>query len=407
MTHNKTKLLFRGIHEVCRKRIDGGVSHVGYFDNAEDVFKAVERDAGYEAIWVSLNPLPRLPDGFTINILQPSPTRSTKESYTRRTALLIDCDPVRTNGQKKSNSTDSEKAASLAQAGAIRNFLSDQLQWPKPILVDSGNGTQARYAIDLPADQASEDLIRNLLAGLAAKFDNEQSHVDCGVFEANRVAKLPGTWARKAPESNGRPWRQSCILEVPERQIELPARAGQPRETIKELALEPVAALADSERSLPPARSTEVIDGVEMSQNDLSNMNGCGASSRSSMYRSWPSARVGSASLWTSSVLGNRSTAARLESLPHPCGMSGGTATVFDVCTANAPKERRGWFDFREAVDPEGAAKSDLTKAAGRCNALLDRPLLPGSVPGVPQSRAYLRRRPYACHFRRVSVGLG
>jgi hypothetical protein len=142
MTHNLTKLLFRGIHEVCRKRIDGGVSHVGYFDNAADVFKAVERDAGYEAIWLSLNPLPTLPDGFTINILQPSPNRSTKESYTRRTALLIDCDPIRTNSQKRSNSTDNEKAASLAQGKAIRNFLSDQLQWPKPILVDSGNGSK-------------------------------------------------------------------------------------------------------------------------------------------------------------------------------------------------------------------------------------------------------------------------
>ena len=65
MTHAATKLFFRGIHEVCRKRIGGGVSHVGYFDNAEDVFKAVEHDNGYEAIWLSLNPIPAVPDGFT------------------------------------------------------------------------------------------------------------------------------------------------------------------------------------------------------------------------------------------------------------------------------------------------------------------------------------------------------
>ena len=77
--HQITKLLFRGIHEVCRKRIGGGVSHVGYFDNAEDVLKAVERDNGYEAIWLSLNPLSGLPEGFTINVLRPSPNRSTKE----------------------------------------------------------------------------------------------------------------------------------------------------------------------------------------------------------------------------------------------------------------------------------------------------------------------------------------
>src|ERR1039458_3996103 len=161
MTYNVTKLLFRGVHEVCRKRIDGGVSHVGYFDSAAAALDVVKTDVGYEAIWASLNPIPDVPQGFTINVLQPSPSRSTKEWYTRRTALFIDCDPVRTNGEKRSNSTESEKKASLVQAEAIRNFLCEQLQWPKPILVDSGNGTQLRYEIDLPADQATEDLVRN------------------------------------------------------------------------------------------------------------------------------------------------------------------------------------------------------------------------------------------------------
>ena len=268
MTPNMIKLLFRGVHEVCRKRIAGGVSHVGYFDNAEDVLKAVERDTGYEAIWMSLNPLPSFPDGFTINILQPSPTRSTKEWYIRRTTLLIDSDPVRTNDEKKSNATDLEKASARKQAVDIRKFLCGEMQWPQPIFCDSGNGFHQRYEIDLPNDQASEDLIHSLLAGLAAKFDNDQSHVDCGVFEANRVAKLPGTWARKAPESEGRPWRQSCILEAPESEIELPARSGQPRETIKELALEPVprSLIESAVSQLPvPEKSSS---GLGMSQND-------------------------------------------------------------------------------------------------------------------------------------------
>ena len=58
-----------------------------------------------------------------------------------------------------------------------------------------------RYSIDLPADQASEDLIRNLLAGLAAKFDNEQSHVDA---ESSRQTESPsfqelGRGRRRSP----------------------------------------------------------------------------------------------------------------------------------------------------------------------------------------------------------------
>ena len=164
MTHDATKLFFRGIHEVCRKRIDGGVSHVGYFDDAEEVFRVVEHDSGYEAIWVSLNPIPALPDGFVLNTLRPSPSRSTKDWYVRRTTLLIDSDPVRQTGEKKANATDQEKAAARKQAEEIQRFLCDELQWPKPILVDSGNGFHQRFEIDLPNDQASEDLIRDLLA---------------------------------------------------------------------------------------------------------------------------------------------------------------------------------------------------------------------------------------------------
>lgn len=113
--YSLTKLLFHGIHEVCRKRINGGVSHVGYFDNAEEVLRALERDTGYEAIWVSLNPVPKVPDGFELNTLQPSPNRCTKNFYTQRNAILIDCDPVRTNGQKKSNSTAEAHCSSTRQ----------------------------------------------------------------------------------------------------------------------------------------------------------------------------------------------------------------------------------------------------------------------------------------------------
>jgi D5 N terminal like len=360
MTPSVTKLLFRGIHEVCRKRIGGGVSHVGYFNDAEDALKAVERDAGYEAIWLSLNPLPSLPDGFTINVLQSSPTRSTKEWYIRRTTLLIDCDPVRTNGEKKSNSTDTEKAASVAQAQSIRNFLSDQLQWPLPVVVNSGNGVQLRYEIDLPADQASEDLIRNLLAGLAAKFDNEQSHVDAGNFEANRLAKLPGTWARKAPESEGRPWRQSSILEVPERDIELPARSGQQRETVKELALEPVprSLIESAVSQLPvPQKSSP---GVAMSQNDVDKYEWL----RNFLLR------------FNVPILAERTNGKRLL-LDVICpwesdhGSTTGESSTsvwyvreygygFSCKHSKCAEKKRTWFDFRKQVDPQCAAKSDL-----------------------------------------------
>ena len=153
---------------------------------------------------------------------------------------MVDCDPARGCGNATSNSTDTEKAAALAQLQEIRAFLCDELQWPQPVILDSGNGYQARFAVDLPADQGAEDLVRNLLNGLAARFDNDQSHVDTGVFEANRLGKLPGSWARKGPEEKDRPWRMSHVVEVPQREAELPASASRPREIVTEAHLEPV-----------------------------------------------------------------------------------------------------------------------------------------------------------------------
>src|SRR5262249_45163753 len=126
------------------KRIDGGISHVGYFDSAEAALEAVKNDRGYEAIWAGLNPLPSVPAGFELNLLQSSPNRSRKDWYRRRTALLIDCDPVRTNGQKRSNSTDDEQHASLAQAEEIRKFLCDWLRWPQPIVINQEFHNHAR-----------------------------------------------------------------------------------------------------------------------------------------------------------------------------------------------------------------------------------------------------------------------
>lgn len=84
------------------------------------------------------------------------------------------------------------------------------------MLCDSGNGYHLLFALELPNDQASEDLIRGVLLALAAKFDTPETHIDTGNFEANRLCKLPGTFARKAPSTPERPHRQSSVLECPE-----------------------------------------------------------------------------------------------------------------------------------------------------------------------------------------------
>ena len=217
----------------------------------------------------------------------------------------------------------------------------------------------------MPNDQASEDLIRNLLAGLAARFDTEDCHVDAGVYEANRVAKLPGSWARKAPESTSRPWRQSCLLEVPEREIELPARAGQPRETLKELALEPVplSLIQSAIAQLPVPQKAS--PGLGMSQNDLAKYEWL-RNFLTEFHVPILAERTNGKRLlldivcpWESehgSTTGESST-----SVWYVRGYGYGFRCMHSKCA----EEKRGWFDFRKEVDPDAGAESELPRLPG------------------------------------------
>jgi len=119
--------------------------------------------------------------------------------------LLIDCDPPR---QAKTNSTADEKQAAREEAERIREWLRSQ-GWPEPSLCDSGNGWHLLYRIELPNDEASKALIERFLGRLKQLFPM----VDAGNFDAPRLCKLYGSWARKGEHSEERPWRRSSIVE--------------------------------------------------------------------------------------------------------------------------------------------------------------------------------------------------
>ena len=80
--------------------------------------------------------------------------------------------------------------------------------WPVPTLIDSGNGYHLRYRIDLPNDSAAHELVRSVLHSLAERY----SMLDVTNHNAARVAKLPGTWARKGEHTDERPHRVSALL---------------------------------------------------------------------------------------------------------------------------------------------------------------------------------------------------
>jgi P4 family phage/plasmid primase-like protien len=238
---------FIGIHEVRLMRSDRRIA-VGYFDSYDAAIRTVESEPdAFIAAWATLNPIMALPGGQVLNppALRIAGNTASDADISRRTALLIDCDPIR---PAKTNSTAAEKAASHSQAVAVRDSLLKR-GWPTPVLADSGNGTQLIFNIDLANDDASRELIRNVLNRLARLFDTAKSKIDVGNFNAGRVCKLYPSWTRKGPHSEERPHRRSAILELPE---------WQP------VSLDLLTALASEHRKAEERKSELVVSNNEV-----------------------------------------------------------------------------------------------------------------------------------------------
>ncbi len=127
--------------------------------------------------------------------------------------FLVDIDPVRPSEDAPAN--EAERGQVAVVAGAIISHLSG-LGWPDPIVVDSGNGIQLLYRVDLPATDLARQWIRAVLVRLSERFTGPGATVDTTVHNASRIARLPGTWNRKGEQSADRPYRMAEILSRPQ-----------------------------------------------------------------------------------------------------------------------------------------------------------------------------------------------
>ena len=136
------------------------------------------------------------------------PGAATDADIRYRDLLLIDIDRV---GDTSCPADQAELDAAKALALQIRKYLANR-DWPKPIMVMSGNGYHLYYVIrDVPNHPDSDALIRCILRNLAHKFNNTLVGIDTSVFNASRITKVPGTIARKGEATEDRPYR---IAEV-------------------------------------------------------------------------------------------------------------------------------------------------------------------------------------------------
>ena len=132
------------------------------------------------------------------------------KDVTCRRRLLIDID--REDG-KEHPASDAQIEAARMLADQIRRYL-DDLGWPKPVRVMSGNGYHLVYPLDdLPNTNEVTHAVRDLLRSLKVKFLGNGLSIDTSVSNASRVTKLPGTLARRGTEIENHPYRVARIYE--------------------------------------------------------------------------------------------------------------------------------------------------------------------------------------------------
>ena len=143
----------------------------GYFDyeHIDSAAKEVAKMCSYGGVYVTINPVnPDLLARACNRMKYAGKTPATGDGdILRRSWLLIDCDAVRPAGI---SSTDEEHGAALAKAREIRDHLTS-LGWPEPIMLNSGNGAQMTYRIDLPSDDGG--LVSRVLSALSVMSDDQ------------------------------------------------------------------------------------------------------------------------------------------------------------------------------------------------------------------------------------------
>lgn len=167
------------------------------------------------SIYITLNRIdPQLLSRYHNRIEKYASATATDSHVKRRRWFLVDADPRRPSGTA---ATDEQVAQAVALADRIRDDLR-AAGWPEPAQALSGNGKHLLYPLDMPNDDASRDLIKGALQGLAVTYDNDHVCVDTTVFNAGRITKLYGTVSTKGDHNAQAPWRLSALTDTPPRE---------------------------------------------------------------------------------------------------------------------------------------------------------------------------------------------
>jgi hypothetical protein len=203
------------VREVRLPKWNGYQTAAGWFADPATLAHAAVAYDGKANIYVSVNPCAAGLLARVNSRIAPKQDTTTADAHiVRRRWLFLDIDATRADNVAGIASTDAELTAARAVMAAVASHLAGR-GWPEPIVAMSGNGFYLLYAIDLPNDAASDQLLKRVLAALAAQFNTAAAHVDTTAANASRLMALIGTLKAKGDGTSDRPRRRSFVESAP------------------------------------------------------------------------------------------------------------------------------------------------------------------------------------------------
>lgn len=192
-----------------KKRVDAG-----YFDNPSSAATAIAAlQDQYAGIYYTPNPVaPDLAARSYNRISSWAALTTMDEHILSRKWLLIDIDPDRPSGI---SSTQQELEAAFKVATTIAGMLEFEYGWRRPFINISGNGAHALYPMDEPNTPEIRDAVHAFLKTLNGRFKADGCSVDITTYNASRIFRVPGTWARKGDNVPTRPHRKAYMVAQP------------------------------------------------------------------------------------------------------------------------------------------------------------------------------------------------
>jgi len=217
------RVMFRDEEEIIEVRaLDVQVSGrrrtaSGFFDNRAYALTAIRRleKRGASGNYINLHKIsPALLGRARNRIEYFKPIASKDEDVIARKYLLVDIDPERPAG---TSASEDEVQHAKAKVNEVRAELDSELGAPS-IVAFSGNGYHLLYEVDLPNDKASSEIFKDCLKILSDRYSDDNAKIDTAVYNASRIVRLYGTFARKGDEipEQDRVHRRSKIIETNE-----------------------------------------------------------------------------------------------------------------------------------------------------------------------------------------------